>query len=327
MANDRSRWVARAMALTVAFLVWEAQPPPCTASQTATSSGTPLRLGLLPVTDVVPFYIAQEQGYFEREGVRVELIPVASAVERDQLMITRQIDGQLNDLISTVLFNAEQPRIVVVRKARCAFRDAPQIFILAAKESGIRSVNDLKGVEIAISENSQIAYVTERLLQRQGFSAAEIRTLNVAQIPTRFQLLAKGQVKAAALPDPLASLAMLQGASRVIDDSLHPEISLSVITFRREVASGRSGEVRRLLAAYDRAVEDIRRRPEAFQNLLIEKARVPEPLRDRYRFPPLPDPSVPTQGQWDDVVRWALDKGLIKKPAPYEGSVASEFIR
>ena len=44
-----------------------------------------LRIGVLPITDVVPFYIALEQGYFKQQGLNVELVPAASAAERDQL--------------------------------------------------------------------------------------------------------------------------------------------------------------------------------------------------------------------------------------------------
>jgi NitT/TauT family transport system substrate-binding protein len=276
---------------------------------------------------VVPFYVAQEQNFFRDEKLAVDLVPVASAAERDQMMVTGQIDGQLNDLISTVLFNAEKTRITIVRKARCAFRDAPQIFILAAKNSKIQTPRDLKGVEIGISENSQIAYVIDRLLQREGFGKEEIRTVHVAQIPTRFQLLSQGQIQAAGLPDPLASLAMLQGARRILDDSQHPEVSLSVISFRKDVVEGREEDVRAFLRAYDRAIEAIRSHPDRFRNLLIEKARVPDPLKDRYPFPPFPDPSVPSPEQWGDVVQWAMEKGIVKGPVPYEGSVQQGFVK
>lgn len=308
-----------------------ALPAAATASEAtktplAPSTRGTLRIGVLPITDVVPFYIAQQEGYFKEKGLNVELIPVASAAERDQLMITQQIDGQLNDLVSTVLFNAEQPRITIVRKARAAFASAPQFWILAPKESPVKSAQDLKGVEIGISENSVIAYVTDRLLQREGLSQAEIKTTNVAQIPTRFQLLMQGQLKAATLPDPFASLALLQGAKNIVDDGKHPEISLSVISFRTDIVQARPDDVRKFLAAYDKSVQDIRTRPEQFRNLLIEKGRIPDPLKDKYRFPPLPDPSVPTREQWDDVVKWALEKGIIKQAITYEGSVDPGFV-
>lgn len=38
-----------------------------------------LRMALLPVLDVLPFHVAQQNGYFDQAGVKVELIPVKSA--------------------------------------------------------------------------------------------------------------------------------------------------------------------------------------------------------------------------------------------------------
>ena len=67
----------------------------------------PLRVGLLPVLDTLPFYIAQEKGYFAEAGVEVEVVPVASPIERDQLMQAREIDAMLNEMTSTALFNRE----------------------------------------------------------------------------------------------------------------------------------------------------------------------------------------------------------------------------
>jgi NitT/TauT family transport system substrate-binding protein len=292
----------------------------------APSGSGSIRIGVLPITDVVPFYIAEQQGYFKDQGLNVELVPMASAAERDQFMATRQIDGQVNDLVATALFNAEQPRLKIVRRARQAFPERPQFWILAPKDSPISSVQDLKGVEIGISQNSVIAYITDRLLELNGLKKEDIRTTNVPQIPIRFELLSKGQLKAATLPDPLASLAILQGAKVIADDSQHSDISQSVISFRSEVVAERPNDVGKFLKAYDQAVEDIRTRPEQFRNVLIEKGRIPDPLKDKYTFPPLPDPSVPTQAEWDDVVRWALDKGLIKQERSYESSVDAGFV-
>lgn len=304
----------------------QAGATPTRAPLPPTSKGM-LRIGVLPITDVVPFYIAEQQGYFKQQGLDVELVPASSAAERDQMMLTQQIDGQLNDLVSTVLFNAQSPRIKIVRKARVAFPNAAEYWILTPKDSPIKTPQDLKGKEIAISQNSVIEYVTQRLLELEGLSAADIKTTNVPSIPTRLQLLQQGQVAAATLPDPLASLAILQGARIVVDDTKYPEYSMSVISFRSDIVAQRADEVKKFLAAYDQAINDIRTRPEQFRNTLIEKGRVPDQLKDKYQFPPFPDPSIPTRAQWDDVVKWAMERKLITAPVTFESSVDSGFVK
>jgi NitT/TauT family transport system substrate-binding protein len=297
-----------------------------TATRAPSTTGT-LRIGVLPITDVVPFYVAQEQGYFAKQGLNVELVPTSSAAERDQLMITQQIDGELNDLVSTVLFNKDKPLIKIVRKARQAFPNSAEYWILTPKDSPIKTPQDLKGKEIAISQNTVIEYVTDRLLELEGVATADINTTNVPQIPTRLQLLSQNQVAAATLPDPLASLAILQGARIVVDDTKHPDVSVSVISFRADIVDKRSDDVRKFLAAYDQAIQDIRTRPDQFRNTLIDKGRVPDQLKDKYQFPPFPDPGTPTKAQWDDVVKWAMEHKLITSPVTFESSVDGGFVK
>lgn len=314
-------------------------PAPTTAPQTgsssssaASSSAAPsttgtLRIGMLPITDVIPFYIADEQGYFKQQGLNVQLVPAGSAAERDQMMITQQIDGMLNDLVSTVLFNKDKTNIKIVRVARIAFPNSPEYWILAPKESTIKSPKELAGKDIAISQNTVIEYVTDRLLELEGVPTADIKTTNVPAIPTRLQLLSQNQVPAATLPDPLASLGILQGAKVILDDSKHPEVSMSVISFRADVVSGRSGDIKKFLVAYDQAIQDIRTKPDQFRNTLIEKGRVPDQLKDKYQFPPFPDPSIPTKAQWDDVVKWAQSHQLITTPVTFESSIDSGYVK
>ena len=286
-----------------------------------------MRIGVLPITDVVPFYVAEQQGYFLKQGLNIELVPASSAAERDQMMLTEQIDGQVNDLVATVLFNAKSPRIKVVRIALAASSKSANFWILTPKDSAIKSARDLKGKEIAISQNSVIEYVTQRMLEREGLAPADIKTTSVPAIPTRLQLVQQNQVAAATLPDPFASLAILQGAHIVVDDTKYPEYSMSVITFRTDVLARRANDVKRFLAAYDQAISDIRAKPDQFRNTLIERGRVPDQLKDKYQFPLFPDPSIPSQAQWDDVVKWALDRKLISAPVTYESSVDAGFVK
>ncbi len=283
----------------------------------------PLRIGMLPITDVVPFYVAEQQGHFAKQGIKVEFVPAASAAERDQMMAAEQIDGQVSDLVATVLFNAKSPKLKIVRIARAAFPNAPQFWLLTPKDSAIKSVQDLKGKEIAVSQNTVIEYITQRMLEREGFAPGDIKTTNVPAVPTRLQLVQQNQVAAATLPDPFASLALLGGARLLVDDTKYPEYSLSVITFRNDVLNKRAAEVKKFLAAYDQAIADIRATPDKFRNILIERGRVPDQLKDKYQFPPFPNPGVPTQAQWDDVVKWALERKLIAAPVTYESSVVS----
>lgn len=287
---------------------------------------TTVRMAVLPILDALPMYVAQEQGYFEEENVVVEFVPVTSAAERDQVIQAGQADGMINEVLSTLFYNSEQPEVTIVRYARVPTADFPQFYVLASADSGITSVDDLKGQDIGISEGTIIEYSTDRLLQAEGLSAEEISTIAVPRIPDRMALLSSGELPAANLPDPLATLAIQGGATVIVDDSKYPEYGHSVISFRNEFVNENEEAVRGFLAALERAVEDINNDKEQFSGLLSDRGLVPEPLLGSYTIPDFPAASVPPTSQWDDVLEWALEKGYVENELVYEESVDDTYL-
>ncbi len=285
-----------------------------------------LKIAVLPILDALPMYVAQEKGYFESQGVEVEFLPVGSAAERDQVMAAGQADGMINDLVSTVLYNQDITQIQIISFARSATPEFPQFRILAAKDSGIKTVDDLKGVEIGISEGSVIEYTTDRLLEAEGFSSLDIATIAVPSIPVRMSLLDTGELKAANLPDPLSSLAIQGGAVVILDDTSHPEYGNSVISFRKSVIDANPEAIRGFLAAVDQAVQEINSDPSQWDELLTEQSLVPAPLIGSYKIPTFPTRILPTEAQWDDVVNWSSEKGLISQNVSYSESVNADFL-
>lgn len=287
---------------------------------------TTLRMALLPILDTLPMYVAQEQGYFEEEGVTVEFVPVSSAAERDQLIKAGQADGMINEILSTLFYNSQETEILIVRYARVATPDFPQFYLLAAPGSDVANPEDLKGKEIGISEGTIIEYSTDRLLQAAGMSADDVETVAVPGIADRMSLLNSGELAAANLPDPLAALAMQNGATLVVDDSSYPQYGHSTISFRKEVVDSSPEAVRGFLAALEKAVDDINSDKEQWSTLLSEKRLVPEPLMGSYTIPDFPTASVPPQSQWDDVLEWAQTKGYVTGDLHYADSIDDSFL-
>jgi NitT/TauT family transport system substrate-binding protein len=285
-----------------------------------------LRIAVLPILDNLPMYVAEQEGYFADENLTVEFIPVNSAAERDQVIQAGQADGMINEIIATLFYNAETPRVTIVRYARVATPDYPEYRVLASAASGITTVEELKGVPIGISEGTIIEYTTDRLLQLEGLTDEEIVTAAVPGISDRMALLASGELDAANLPDPLASLAIQSGAVVVIDDTAHPEVGHSTYAFLNDVVEENPDAIRRFLAALERAVEAINADKEKYGDLLVERQLVPEPLIGSYTVPDFPTASVPPESQWNDVLAWAQAKGYVSADVSYQQSVDDSFL-
>ena len=285
-----------------------------------------LKIAVLPIIDTLPMYVAQQEGLFAKHGVNVEFIPVASAPERDQLLAAGGADGTINETLAVMLFNKENVQMQVVRYALRPTEGNGHFFILASAKSGIASVDGLKGVEIGVSQGTVIEYVTERLLQADGFTPEEIKTIAVPKIPDRMALLASGELPAGVMPDPLASLVVSQGGVIVTDDSGHPEYGFSVISFRKAVIDANPEAVKGFLAAVEEATGLLNADPAKYKNLLSEQKLVPPPLMESYRAPVFPTAGVPSPEEWTDALNWLKDKGILTADVSYEDSVNSSLL-
>ncbi|GAB4565732.1 MAG: hypothetical protein Fur0017_03310 [Anaerolineales bacterium] len=285
-----------------------------------------VKIAVLPIIDTLPMYVAEAEGLFAKHGVTVELIPVASAPERDQLLAAGQADGAINETLAVMLFNKDAIQMQAVRYALRPVEGYGHFFILASGKSGITDTQGLKGVEIGVSQGTVIEYVTERLLQAEGLSADEIKTIAVPKIPDRMALLGSGELAAGVLPDPLASLAISQGAVNVLDDSLHPEYGFSVYSFRKDTVDANPEAVKAFLAAIEEAVSLINSDPTKYTSLLSDKGLVPPPLLETFKVPPFPTGDVPTEEEWNDALSWMKDKGMLTVDISYADSVNSALL-
>ena len=316
--------------LSLVILLSACAPPTASPDKEIAANIPPemktLKIAVLPIIDTLPMYVAQQEGLFAKYGVNVEFIPVASAPERDQLLAAGGADGTINETLAVMLFNKENVQMQVVRYALRPTEGNGHFFILASAQSEISSVDGLKGVEIGVSQGTVIEYVTERLLQADGFTSDEIKTIAVPKIPDRMALLASGELKAGVMPDPLAALVVSQGGVIIADDSSHPEYGFSVISFRKDVIGANSESIKGFLAAIEEATLLFNAEPARYKNVLSEQKLVPPPLVESYQAPVFPTAAVPTEDEWNDALNWLKEKGIVATDVSYADSVNASLL-
>jgi NitT/TauT family transport system substrate-binding protein len=112
----------------------------------------------------------------------------------------------------------------------------------------------------------------------------------------------------------------------IIDDTSYPEYGNSLLSFRKSVIDANPEAIRGFLAAVEQASKEINSDPSKWDELLTEKKLVPAPLIGSYKIPTFPTGSVPSEAQWNDVVAWGMEKGLISDDVSYNQSVTTDYL-
>lgn len=286
-----------------------------------------IKVGVLPIVEVLPIYVAHKERYFDEAQVMVEIVPCASASERDQLLAASAVDVVVNDLVSIALNNKEKINIVGVRYAMIPNERFFQFAIVSSKTSNIKKPSELKGVPIGISNMTIVHYVTERLLLTEGIKPEEIKTVPIPRIADRLSALMRGDLKAACLPEPFATLAISRGANLLLDDRNYPFFSGSLYSARKEFAEKNAIILSRFLLSIDKAVTAINKEKEKWRGFAVEKKLIPPVLSEKYVLPDFPKGEIPSEKTWNDVIFWLKKKGAIKGDVSYHHSITQNFLR
>lgn len=263
-----------------------------------------ITIGLMPDTDSIPFIIAAERGYFAEEGVEVELVPFKSAMERDAALQSGNLDGAISDLLAVIFARSGGFALHAT-----SYTDG-NYNLVAGGNTGISTAPDLHGKEIAISRNTIIEYVTDEILAVNGLNEREVSKVVIPQIPVRLEMLQSGNLAAAVLPEPMASVAVASG-SRYVTGSGELGINPGVIVFSDSAINEKADSIRAMYRAYNKSVEYLNHAPRTeYIDLVMEKSGFPAPARDALELKPYRPAGLPAEKDVEEAVHWVKSKEL-----------------
>jgi NitT/TauT family transport system substrate-binding protein len=198
-----------------------------TPAGTASTSGTVtnVTLGYVPYSDDASLFYAQSGGIFKKHGLNVTFVPQASPVAVEASMASGT--EQFGFITTPVLINLNSKGVNVkcvssVDGGEPSNPADDSTVLVAAKGSGITSVKDLAGKNVAeVQLTSLNSLAVEILAKQAGIDPASIHQIAIP-FPQMPAALAQGRVQAAVIVAPFAASALGEGATVLT----HPNVDL-----------------------------------------------------------------------------------------------------
>jgi NitT/TauT family transport system substrate-binding protein len=290
-----------------------------TASKAGQSQN--ITIGLMPDVDSIPFIIAQEKGYFREEGVTVTLKSFKSAMDRDSALQSGNLDGAISDMLAEAFAKAGGFDTVITSLTTGSYK------LVVNKDETVMSIKELKGKDVAISKNTIIEYVTDKVMVEGGLTTTDINKVVIPQIPTRLEMLQNGKIAAATLPEPMATIAVKNGA-RILNSSDKLGINPGVMIFTSKSVQEKEKEIQGMYRAYNKAIDYLAKEPmENYIDLLIEKGGFPGAVKGTLILPQYKKPVAPEPKDVEDVMAWLQTRQLVQKGYSYKELVDDRFVR
>lgn len=280
-----------------------------------------ITIGIMPDVESIPFIIAEKNGYFDKEGVQVKIEPFKSAADRDSALQSGKLDGVITDVLAVVFANEGGINLRIIS------RNDGNIELMAGKGTGINSIKDLKGKSVGLSTNTIMEYSVDQMLAAEGVKAEDINKMAIPPLPTRLEMLQAGKINAAILPEPLAGVAIKDGA-KVLSSTDQLANKAGAIAFTAESLKESPEEIKAVFRAYNDAVEYLDQEPASgYIDYVIEKQGFPAGVKDIIELPQYRKAEAPSEKIFNDVVQWMKNKALIKGNYEYKDLVDQSVLR
>lgn len=293
-------------------------------SSESTSSVTSMKIGTLQTEDSLPFWVAEQKGFYTDHGVEVEIVTFQSAQELSTAFAAGEIDGAMTDIMVSASLVASGVGLSLAWVTLGATPEQGRFGIQTSPESGIKTLADLAGKGIGVGSNTVPEYVMDKLMEAAGVADSDIVNEEIKKLPVRYESMANNQVAAAALPASLLALGEANGMVTLADDTQGVgNVSQSVFAVRTAWLEQGSQALENVRSAWNDAVSAIAADAESFRSLLIEKANLPGIVADTYPISNYPEAEIPSADMVEPVLSWMKKKDYLQADVAFDSSTGA----
>jgi NitT/TauT family transport system substrate-binding protein len=307
--HDLPAQIVLATALLLALLLAGCSGPP--AHRPATLPAASITLGApARLEAALPLLVAEEQGFFARNGLTVDLRAYDSGRAAMTGLSNGEVDvaGPMSEyvLAGEGLKGASAQALASIDRLEFTF-------VVARKDHGIASATDLRGRRVGVVRGTSPEFYLSRFLELHGIDPEEVDLVDTASLPTGAEMMVRGDVDALVSPEPYASQAAEQlGDKAVMWSAQSSQPAYSLLVTRRDWIADHPDAAHRLLRAVDEAVDHIAQNPDNAKRIARERLDLTDErlatVWPRNQFALSLDMALVIA--MEDQARWMIEKGL-----------------
>lgn len=218
-----------------------------------------------------------EQGFFEQEGLDVEVQPSQGGAEAIPAIVSGDVQVAGSNAVSVLLATTQGLDLRIIAPGTFARPDEDFSAIMVSKDGPIRRAEDLEGKRIAVNTLKNVTEVTAReALAKEGVDPSSLR-LTELPFPEMAQAVVKGDADAAFLIEPFVTAARNEGLRALVNPYNDTQPGLQVGTYVAEAgfAEENAEVVDGFAKGVARTAEAIEQDAEQFRSFLPEASELP----------------------------------------------------
>lgn len=253
------------------------------SAQTAIAVGTP------PIAEVEAAFVAQDEGYFTRNGLAVEFLPTGS----NQTLVASLVAGshQIVAVSPTVLLQAVDSGLDLVVVSNCGVtspRTAKNAGLAVRGGVEISTPEDLVGKKIGTpSIGGTLDILFRQWLKQVNVDEGQLTFIEVP-IPNTADVLKGGTIDAVVAGQPSLGRAVAQSEGKVAFNymtDLPPDLPYTTFVATREWAEANPDAIRAFRASFDEAAAFVAAEPTRTREIVSKYTKLPLEVLNTIELP------------------------------------------
>jgi NitT/TauT family transport system substrate-binding protein len=183
----------------------------------------PVKIGYLQITGSHLLFIANNEGFFEEQGIDVELIRMQSSNQLAEALLRGDIDVSVEmSAVPILKISEEDPNSIKIFLISKIYIEDNFDAIIVDKESEILTLKDLENKKIATFPGSTASTLLKQFLESKDIDISTITFVPMPP-PTHLSALSGGSVDAVHAYEPTISIAESGDVARKIYGSVYSE--------------------------------------------------------------------------------------------------------
>jgi len=182
---------------------------------------TTVKVGALKLSSTAPFFIGIEKGFFEAEGVKVDLVWFKAAQPIAVATASGDVDVGATGLTAG-LYNsmAQGMKIAIVADKGREWPGYKLTAIIVDPEqwkAGVRELRDLKGKRVGVTQiGSTFHYILGNLLEKKGMSLSDVKVVPLGSVASMRDTVISHQIESAFLVQPHVTSVEMNRSAHVL---------------------------------------------------------------------------------------------------------------
>ncbi|GAA3667747.1 aliphatic sulfonate ABC transporter substrate-binding protein [Arthrobacter ginkgonis] len=251
--------------------------------------GQQIQVGVIPIVDVAPIYLGKEQGFFEDEGLSLELVSAQGGAAIVPAVTSGTMDFGFSNVSSMLLAKSKGLDVKMVASGASSTGEDGKDFggILVAKDSPLTSPADLAGKTVAVNTLNNINDTTVRAsVRKAGGDPSTIKFVELA-FPDMQAALERGQVDAIQVVEPFLTAGTGEGAKLLASNYVDAADGLTVGAYftTAATASGNPELVKKFTAAMEKSLQYAQDNPDAVRRILPTYTKIDAATAEKLTLP------------------------------------------